>query len=69
MIEVLMEFVGLEVPGGNEYKVEVPRPPAQGEVVIGPDDFGRWTVDMIEFTYADGFAFEPEVRVILRRYP
>lgn len=49
---------------GTLSDVPVPRVPAVDERVIGPDDFGKFTVASVTYEYAGGFAFEPTAVVV-----
>lgn len=64
---MLMEFIGSELSGGNEYEISAPRILVKDDIVIGPDDFERWIVQEVVFDYLDGFAFDPIVRVTLHK--
>lgn len=72
MSKVRLIFVSLGMwDGGDEFPedVEIPRVPAVGELIAGPDDsedpIGLWRVHSVRYLYTRGFARPPRVEVRL----
>lgn len=50
-------------PDAFPYSVEIPRVPIRGERIRLESEPSIWTVDLVEFDYSRGLAYDPVVRV------
>ena len=58
-------LVSLVWEAGILNDVPFPRVPVVGEKLIGPDDFGKFTVASVTYEYGNGFHFEPTAIVVV----
>lgn len=65
--KVYFTFYSRQWPSGNQVEVGnprwVPMIPRKGEMVTGPDDFGSYRVEDVDYVYSEGLYSPPTIYV------